>query len=166
MPTTNLGLPLITGNMTADVVRDMNALAEAVDAKVAGKETLATHMAEDVSNIISASRSLNVTGVQSITLYGKVQTVRVEALVNGTKITSKGYYIKRSTLEAQYSIASVSDGSFLLSASDGIVIRTATSTVSGNLAIVGNKLNITWTILSGSPTELVNLFITTWSHGG
>lgn len=34
MPTTNLGLPLLTGNMNADVVRDMNALAEEVDIKV------------------------------------------------------------------------------------------------------------------------------------
>lgn len=34
MPTTNLGLPTITGNMTADVVRDVNALAESIDNKV------------------------------------------------------------------------------------------------------------------------------------
>lgn len=40
MPTPNLGLPLITRNMTADVVRDMNALAQAVDSKVASKEAL------------------------------------------------------------------------------------------------------------------------------
>lgn len=31
MATTNYNLPTITGNMTADVVRDMNALAEATD---------------------------------------------------------------------------------------------------------------------------------------
>jgi hypothetical protein len=34
MATTRLGLPTITGNMTADVVRDLNALAEAVDENV------------------------------------------------------------------------------------------------------------------------------------
>lgn len=49
MPTTNLGLPTITGNLTADVVRDMNALAEEVDFKVASKQTLATHLAEKAS---------------------------------------------------------------------------------------------------------------------
>lgn len=44
MPTTNLGLPLIAGNMTADVVRDMNALAKELDFKVASKQTLETHL--------------------------------------------------------------------------------------------------------------------------
>ncbi|MEK3975499.1 phage tail protein [Psychrobacillus sp. FSL K6-1267] len=33
MPTNKLGLPTITGNMNADVVRDMNAIAQAVDDK-------------------------------------------------------------------------------------------------------------------------------------
>lgn len=34
MATTNYNLPTITGNMTADVVRDMNALAEATDSAI------------------------------------------------------------------------------------------------------------------------------------
>lgn len=34
MATTNYKLPTITGNMTADVVRDMNALAEATDTAI------------------------------------------------------------------------------------------------------------------------------------
>lgn len=34
MATTNYNLPTITGNMTADVVRDMNALANATDAAI------------------------------------------------------------------------------------------------------------------------------------
>lgn len=34
MATTNYNLPTITGNMTADVVRDMNALAEATDGAI------------------------------------------------------------------------------------------------------------------------------------
>lgn len=36
MATTNYNLPTITGNMTADVVRDMNALAEATDDALKG----------------------------------------------------------------------------------------------------------------------------------
>lgn len=42
MATTKLGLPTITGNMTADVVRDLNGLAEAVDAKAGAASGLAT----------------------------------------------------------------------------------------------------------------------------
>lgn len=34
MATTNYNLPTITGNMTADVVRDFNALAEATDTAI------------------------------------------------------------------------------------------------------------------------------------
>lgn len=34
MATAKLGLPIITGNMTADVVRDVNAVANGVEAKV------------------------------------------------------------------------------------------------------------------------------------
>lgn len=63
MTTTNLGLPLITGNLTADVVRDLNALAEAVDLRAAKKtatettqqdldtleETVTKHLADNVS---------------------------------------------------------------------------------------------------------------------
>lgn len=41
MATTKLGLPTITGNMTADVVRDMNALANAVDGKAGAANGLA-----------------------------------------------------------------------------------------------------------------------------
>lgn len=36
MPTPNYNLPTITGNMTADVVRDMNALAVATDSALKG----------------------------------------------------------------------------------------------------------------------------------
>lgn len=42
MTTTKLNLPTISGNMTADIVRDINALAEAVDAKVGVSGGLAT----------------------------------------------------------------------------------------------------------------------------
>lgn len=40
MATTKLGLPTISDNMSADVVRDMNALAQAVDSKVASSAEL------------------------------------------------------------------------------------------------------------------------------
>lgn len=42
MATTNLGLPLITSNNTADVVRDMNALANGIDGKAGVANGLAT----------------------------------------------------------------------------------------------------------------------------
>ena len=58
MPTSRLGLPTITGNMTNDVVRDLNALAEAVDEKVAPKnatDNLATK--EELINHVGESAS-------------------------------------------------------------------------------------------------------------
>ena len=42
MPTTKLDLPLIDGSNTADVVRDLNALANAVDNKAGASDGLAT----------------------------------------------------------------------------------------------------------------------------
>lgn len=64
MPTTNLGLPLIAGNMTANVPRDMNALAEEIDLKVAGKQeivdvsnALTTHLADSVKHITGSERN-------------------------------------------------------------------------------------------------------------
>ncbi|MGE6488524.1 phage tail protein [Paenisporosarcina sp. NPDC076898] len=42
MPTTKLGLPTISGNLTNDVVTHMNALAEAVDNKAGANNGLAT----------------------------------------------------------------------------------------------------------------------------
>lgn len=41
MPTTKLGLPTITGNQNADVVRDLNALATEIDAKAGVADGLA-----------------------------------------------------------------------------------------------------------------------------
>lgn len=54
MPTPNLGLPLITGNMTANVPRDMNALAEAVDNAFGNLDELATKSeVSEVSNALT-----------------------------------------------------------------------------------------------------------------
>ena len=47
MATTNYGLPIITGNMTADVVRDMNALAEATDGVI--EQVITMHSEENAS---------------------------------------------------------------------------------------------------------------------
>ena len=43
MPTPKLNLPTINANMTADVVRDFNALAQAVDNSVPSKEEVNRH---------------------------------------------------------------------------------------------------------------------------
>jgi len=64
MATPNYNLPTISGNMTADVVRDMNALAEATDSAIkeaidnvdlsAIDTKISTHLADDVNHIRSA----------------------------------------------------------------------------------------------------------------
>lgn len=83
MATTNYNLPTITGNMNADVVRDMNALAEATDgaiktaidgvdlsavedeiAEVSGN--LATHLADGAAHGIGDKTTLLTTNKTSI----------------------------------------------------------------------------------------------------
>jgi len=64
MATPNYNLPTISGNMAADVVRDMNALAEATDSAIkeaidnvdlsAVDTKISTHLADDVNHIRSA----------------------------------------------------------------------------------------------------------------
>lgn len=64
MSTTNYNLPIITENMANDVVRDMNALAEATDSAIkeavdnidlsAVDTKISTHLADDVNHIRSA----------------------------------------------------------------------------------------------------------------
>ncbi|MEH7521677.1 hypothetical protein V7149_00120 [Bacillus sp. JJ1503] len=104
MTTTKLGLPMISGNMNADVVRDMNALAQAIDDKVgvpnglatldgngnvngvdlstlATKQELSTHLAEKVSENddphgwLSASRFKIGTFTRLTTLSNSLQSI-------------------------------------------------------------------------------------------
>ena len=81
MPTTKLNLPLIDGTNTADVVRDMNALANAVDNKAGAPDGLATL---DATGKVPASQ-LNVSAPPdaSTTVKGVVQ------LSNSTTSTSE-----------------------------------------------------------------------------
>lgn len=59
MTTTNFNLPMITGNMTADVVRDMNALAEATDGAITQvKNQLIEHLNEGKQYVV-LGKSLN-----------------------------------------------------------------------------------------------------------
>lgn len=67
MPTTKLNLPLIDGTNTADVVRDMNALANAVDSKAGASDGLATL---DASGKVPASQ-LNVSAPADATTTTK-----------------------------------------------------------------------------------------------
>ncbi|WP_336638378.1 glycine-rich domain-containing protein [Lysinibacillus fusiformis] len=74
MATPNYNLPTISGNMTADVVRDMNALAEATDSAIkeaidnvdlTGINTkLDTHIKDDLGHV----RFYPSTGIDSITV--------------------------------------------------------------------------------------------------
>lgn len=59
MTTPKLGLPTITGNMTADVVRDINTLAEAIDDSVASLEDVAA---------IAGTSNADVTQIKAVLL--------------------------------------------------------------------------------------------------
>ena len=107
MPTTNLGLPLITGNMTANVPRDMNALAEEIDAKVASKvvvEGLATKTSvatidEKVTTHL-ADNEKHVTGTDRNNWNNAIDGTRI--LPNHNNSTQKSplsYDVSRTTVE-------------------------------------------------------------------
>ena len=81
MPTTKLNLPLIDGTNTADVVRDMNALANAVDNKAGASDGLATL---DATGKVPASQ-LNVSAPPDATTTQK----GVVQLSNSTTSTSE-----------------------------------------------------------------------------
>lgn len=81
MPTTKLNLPLIDGSNTADVVRDMNALANAVDNKAGVSDGLATL---DASGKVPASQ-LNVSAPPD----ASTSTKGVVQLSNSTTSTSE-----------------------------------------------------------------------------
>ena len=65
MATTNYSLPTITGDMTADVVRDLNALADAVD--VAIKQAVGTVDLSEIENAINELREHVADNVRHIT---------------------------------------------------------------------------------------------------
>ena len=81
MPTTKLNLPLIDGTNTADVVRDFNALANAVDNKAGASDGLATLGADGK---VPASQ-LNVSAPADAT----TSTKGVVQLSNSTTSTSE-----------------------------------------------------------------------------
>lgn len=58
MPTSRLGLPTITGNMSNDIVRDLNALAEAVDSSVPKKSDFDSH-ASDMNKHVTPTQISN-----------------------------------------------------------------------------------------------------------
>lgn len=76
MSTPNLNLPKISGNMAADIVRDMNALADAVDQNAAKASLLASHIAEDAEDAHNAA-SISVADVDN-----KFTGTNVESVLN------------------------------------------------------------------------------------
>ncbi|MGC4378412.1 phage tail protein [Fictibacillus sp. Mic-4] len=82
MATTKLGLPLITGNMNADVVRDLNALANGVDGKVGVANGLATLGAD--GKVPQSQLDVQPPADASITVKGIVQ---LSAATNSTSNT-------------------------------------------------------------------------------
>lgn len=86
--TPNLGLPLIDGAMTADVPRDMNALANAVDTAV--EEALADVSIPDASLTVKGKVQL------SNSTSGTSETVAAtEKAVNDAKVSVVSDYIRQ-----------------------------------------------------------------------
>jgi hypothetical protein len=96
MPTTNLELPLISGNMSVDVVRDMNALAQEIDLKVASKaalqdesEALVTHEADYVKHpgtgsTVGTNNAYTLTLNPAPTSYKDLMGVKIKVHADST----------------------------------------------------------------------------------
>lgn len=91
MPTINLGLPLITGNNNADVVRDMNALANEIDIKVPKKQDvvdvstdLTTHKAEDAIHLAGGTANAITITTGANYSYGQFKQLKFKATANNT----------------------------------------------------------------------------------
>ncbi|AND39628.1 hypothetical protein [Cytobacillus oceanisediminis] len=68
MSTPNLNLPKISGNMSADVVRDMNALADAVDSNAANAADVESQLAEKVP-YVGMDKALDMNGNELLNIY-------------------------------------------------------------------------------------------------
>lgn len=123
MPTENFNLPLIADNMANDVVRDMNALAEATDDALKGlgdgkanstdltmlDNKVTTHLDESNAN---AHQISNITNLQQ-TLDGKFTSVPISSvdlgLVNGFFGHIKFSVYKNGTRRLRINIANPSN---------------------------------------------------------
>ncbi|MBA9027507.1 phage tail protein [Peribacillus huizhouensis] len=106
MTTSKLGLPIVTGNMSTDVVRDVNALANAVDAKVGVAGGLATLDANgkvigvDTSALATkAEVSAHKTEVATLADKGHVQ------LSNATNSADESMAATPKAVKAAYDLA-------------------------------------------------------------
>lgn len=140
MPTLNLGLPLLTGNMTADVVRDMNALAEAVDAKAGSADGLATLGAD--GKVPSSQLSVSAPADATTTVKG---IVMLEDSVTSTSVTKAATpkAVKTAMDRADAAFLQANDikgkwasvvGSPLLSTDTSTVLQSKTQTIKNDLA--------------------------------
>lgn len=83
--TDRLKLPKIDGNMTADVVRDLNALAEAIDEKVASQEDL-EDVEVPVTSVNGKEGDVNLTA-EDVGAYSKEETdQKIEDILDGEDI--------------------------------------------------------------------------------
>ena len=84
MPTTKLNLPLISGNMSADVPRDMNALAQKIDdlAGVPGGHALLDEDGKVIGMADMIARNVIVEDPKNIFAGGNVEVVLEELFTN------------------------------------------------------------------------------------
>ncbi|MGP0579207.1 pyocin knob domain-containing protein [Paenibacillus peoriae] len=128
--TDKLGLPLIEPNMTANVPRDMNALAEAVDAKVGVAGGLAVLGAD--GKVPADQLNVKDPVDASLTQKGIVQ------LTNATNSTSEVLAPTAKALKAAYDLAN-----------SGLMARTTSATDFNNITAAG-----VYTI--GDPASMTN----------
>jgi hypothetical protein len=138
MPTTKLGLPTIAGNASADVVRDMNALASAVDDKAGVAEGLATL---DATGKVPSTQVPAVPNA-STSVAGKVM------LEDSVTSISVGKAATPKAVKAAYDLASEAKtqandqktkwasviGSPLLATDTSTVLQTKSQTIKNTLA--------------------------------
>jgi hypothetical protein len=159
--TAKLGVPLITGNMTADVVRDINAVANGIDAKVgvaSGLATLGSDGKVPADQLTGQNTFSNVSGKTGGTLNTVVAdspsdtlTIEGQGLIQVTADAATDTIIVNTTAEVnQNAFAKVNVNGSLVTAdykSDQLNVWPGTG-----ISVVADSPNNAMTISLDTPT--------------
>jgi hypothetical protein len=130
---------------------------------VAEYNTVATHLAEAVSYVLTVTRDISLTGVQTITLPFLAKSIRVIAVVPTTKATSEGFWSQSGVQNGMHQIADTSSYNPLNSYA--IVMRPDASNYSYGAIqnVIATGFEILWA-KAGTPTGTATIIIQANTH--
>lgn len=140
MPTSNYNLPTISGNMNVDVVRDVNALAEAIDENLATvDEKINQHVIQTNADLYRLSKQGN--NAQREIAYLKLKQDAADRIENGTTFANdfSGNSFGITFNEAESTNATLVSGGIVMAETNETVIdREDITVVNQTLSTEGN----------------------------